>query len=270
MIMMEDIDMKKGVQMFTVRDYMNDVRQVKNTLKKIHEIGYDSIQAATPGFMSHTDFKKMMMDNQLETYSANADFEGMTAQPEALKDAIEQAHIYDVNYIAIGTLPEAMRESVEGYKAFCIQANKVASALKKEGLKLLYHPHALECYSFGGGLKGLDIILEDTDPEGFHFSLDTHWLASGGLDICEWIEKVQGRMELVHFKDYAIVGGAATVETVCRQFVEVGEGNLNWVKIIQVCKDTGVKALAVEQDICPGNAFDSLAKSFENLVKMGV
>jgi sugar phosphate isomerase/epimerase len=59
------------------------------------------------------------------------------------------------------------------------------------------------------------------------------------------------------------------VESVCRQFAEVGEGNLNWVKIIEACKQNGVNNLAVEQDICRGDPFDSLGISYRNLIRYG-
>ncbi len=262
--------MDKGVQMFTVRDYMSDIAQVEQTLKRIRAIGYDSIQAATPDFMTHRQFKDMMNENGLKTFSANASFEKMRDRDEELEKAIEQAKIYDVKYIAIDTLPMEMRETKEGYYLFSKQANTLISKLKKEGLRLLYHPHALEFYSFGGGLKGMDIIMGETNPEGFYFSLDTHWLTCGGVSINDWLRKAKGRMELVHFKDYAIVGGAQSVETVCKNFAEVGEGNLDWPSIISVCQEIGVQSIAVEQDICPGDPFVSLEISFKNMTKLGL
>lgn len=262
--------MKKGVQMFTVRDHMNDRQQVAETLRTIKEIGYDSIQAATPEFMSHREFKNCMEAAGLATYSANADFEAMRDLPEDFAAAVDQARIYGVQYIAVGTLPEELRETQDGYKRFAEQANQMGERLSKEGMRLLYHPHALEFYSFGGSLKGMDILMDETDAGSFHFSLDTHWLACGGVDVCDWLRKAAGRMELVHFKDYAIVSGAHTVETVCKGFAEVGQGNIDWPKVIRTCRDIGVKAVAVEQDLCPGSPFDSLRISFENMVKLGV
>lgn len=128
----------------------------------------------------------------------------------------------------------------------------------------------MEFFSLGGGLKGMDIMMAETDPENFHFSLDTHWLACGGVSVTDWIRKARGRMRLIHFKDYAIVGGAETVETVCKRFAEVGEGNLDWQAILEACRDIGVEAVAVEQDICPGDPFESLQISFDNMVRLGV
>ncbi len=62
-------------------------------------------------------------------------------------------------------------------------------------------------------------------------------------------------MSVVHFKDYKIVGGADPIEQVCKDFAEVGEGNLNWPAIIEACREVGVEAVIVEQDVCPRDPF---------------
>lgn len=262
--------MKRGVQLYTVRDFMNTPEQVQESLAKIKAMGYDSVQAWTPPFLNHRDFRRMIADSGLDTYCANADFAAMESDPQALPAAVEQAGIYGEPFLAIGTLPKELRESEEGYRDYARRVNVLCAKLKKEGIRLLYHPHALECFSLGGGRKGIDILLEETDPDGFWFTLDTHWLQSGGLNVCQWIEKVRGRMQMIHFKDYAIVGGAETIETVCKNFAEVGEGNLDWPAIIAACKQNGVLAAVVEQDTCAGDPFDSLQKSYRNMERLGV
>ena len=50
---------------------------------------------------------------------------------------------------------------------------------------------------------------------------------------------------------------------------EVGEGNLNWQRILPACKAAGVKHLLVEQDICYRDPFESLEISLKNLKEMG-
>lgn len=262
--------MKKGVQTYTVRNFMNSREEVEATLRKIKNIGYDSVQTWTPNFMTHKEFKELLDEIGLETCSSSGDYEKMLEDPVAIKEAIEEAKLFGVDYIAIGTLPKEMRESEDGYRQFTENVNKISAKLKKENMKLLYHPHALEFFSLGGGLKGMDIILNESDPEGLHFALDTHWLVAGGVSVTDWIYKSKGRMKIIHFKDYAIVGGAEKIESVCKQFAEVGEGNIDWQKVITACNDIGVEFAIVEQDICPGDPFDSLKISFDNMVKFGI
>ncbi|HZJ58299.1 MAG TPA: sugar phosphate isomerase/epimerase family protein [Clostridia bacterium] len=262
--------MKRGVQTYTVRDFMGSREEVESSLRKIKEIGYDSVQTWTPSFMSHAEHKALLDDIGLETCSSGGSYEQMLEDPAAIEEAVEQAKIYGVKYIGVGTLPRELRECESGYRQYAENINKIASQLKQENMKLLYHNHALEFFSLGGGLMGMDIILGDTDPDGLHFALDTHWLTAGGVNVVDWIYKVKGRMGIIHFKDYAIVGGAMKIEDVHKNFAEVGEGNIDWPNVVKACKDIGVEFAIVEQDICPGDPFDSLKISFDNMVKFGV
>ena len=52
-----------------------------------------------------------------------------------------------------------------------------------------------------------------------------------------------------------------------QQFAEVGYGNLNWDKIIEACRKTGIEIAAVEQDGFTDNPIESLCMSFDYLNK---
>ena len=262
--------MYKGVQLFTVRDHIGDLGQYTETLRKIKAIGYDSVQMGVPAFMAPEDAKALLDEIGLYSCTAYGDFEKMLADPEAIRSAAASAKLFGSDLVAIGTLPEEMRDSREGFERFAEAMNKVAKQLFDEGCKLVYHNHALEFYSMGGGKHGMDILLDETDPQCVYFSLDTHWLASGGVNPADWIYKVKGRMPMIHFKDYAIGEGALSVEGVSKLFAEVGEGNLDWPSIIKACHETGVKYAIVEQDTCKGDPFDSLKTSYQNMVKFNV
>ena len=47
--------------------------------------------------------------------------------------------------------------------------------------------------------------------------------------------------------------------------MEVGQGNLNWKGILEICKQADVKWYLVEQDVCQGNPLDSAKISYDNL-----
>jgi len=51
---------------------------------------------------------------------------------------------------------------------------------------------------------------------------------------------------------------------------EVGEGNLNWPRIVAACKKAGVEWYIVEQDTCERDPFESLAISLRNIKAMGI
>ena len=262
--------MKKGAQAFTVRDFLTDKEQVRDTFRKIAEIGYDSVQAWAPPFMSTQELQDILKENGLENCSGGGSFEKMKTDAAAIKEAIANARIIGTRYIGVGTIPEEYRYCKDGIKRYAKELNDIAAELKKEDCAVLYHHHALEFYSLGDGINGMDIMVDETDPENVLWTLDTHWMASAGVDLVYWINKLKGRVPIIHFKDYGIGNSVNLIEGVDKRYAEVGEGNINWPPVVEACRNTGIEFVIVEQDICPGDPFDSLRTSYKNLLKLNV
>jgi len=261
--------MKKGVQAFTVRDFLGNPAQCRESYKKIADMGYDSVQTWAAGGMTAQETQDLLTELGLVNCSGGGSFEEMLKGGAAITEAVKTAQIYNSRYIGIGTLPHEYRYTKDGFKRYAADLNKIAAELKKEDCALLYHHHALEFYSFGDE-NGMDIMVRETDPDGVYWTLDTHWLVSGGVDPVQWIKNLKGRVPIIHFKDYGIVEGAVKIEDVHKCFAEVGQGNINWPPIVETVRETGIEYVIVEQDTCKGNPFDSLKMSFDNLVKFGV
>ena len=263
--------MRKGVQTYTVRAFFSDREQCRETYGKIAAIGYDSVQAGAPRFMTVGETQAMFEECGLANCSGNADYEKLIKGGDAITEAVSQARMFKTPYVGIGTIPEKYRYNRDAMKQYAHSLNGIASELKKEGCFLLYHHHTLEFYSFGGGVNGMDILADETDPEGVLFTLDTHWLAASGTDSVYWIRKLKGRVPIIHFKDYGISSTSdAMIEGVHKTFAEVGEGNIIWPPIVDACRETGVEFVIVEQDTCKGDPFDSLAVSYQNLCKLNI
>ena len=156
-------------------------------------------------------------------------------------------------------MPQQFRSGREGFIAFAKEFNEISKRIFDQGLKFIYHDHKFEFEKFDG-VTGMDLLLDNTDPETFGFELDTYWIQAGGANPVEWIKKVEGRMEVVHFKDMAVKNDRQV-------YAEIGEGNLNWRAIIDACRETGVRWYAVEQDECLRDSFESLKMSFTYLEK---
>ena len=113
------------------------------------------------------------------------------------------------------------------------------------------------------GVLGMDILLNESDPEAFGFEIDTYWVQAGGANPVDWINKVGDRMQVIHYKDMAISKDVKQI------MAEVGEGNLNWPDIIDASIKNNIEWAAVEQDICQG-ILSSLEISFNNLQRLGL
>ena len=130
--------------------------------------------------------------------------------------------------------------------------------LPKHGMTLSYHNHALEFVRFGKSTV-LDFIYEATNPAHLKAELDTYWVQLGGGDPASWLEKLSGRAPLLHLKDYTIDAKHNPIYT------EIGQGNLDWKRVLTAAEKAGTEWLIVEQDTCPGDPFDSIKISYDYL-----
>ena len=252
---------KIAAQMFTVRDFCRTPEGIRESLQKIKEAGYDAVQVSGIGPIEHQALKDMVDEFGLSICATHISFDKLKEEPEAV---IEQHKLWDCRYVGVGAMPGKYMKNREGYVAFAKEASKYARILAENDLQFIYHNHSFEYMKFDG-VTGMEILLQESDPEVFQFEIDTYWVQHGGADPIEWINKVGGRMDVVHFKDMAIQNIERT-----QIMAEVGEGNLNWKGIIEACAKTKVKWAAVEQDISQRDPFESLAISRQNLKKMGL
>ncbi|WP_261381420.1 sugar phosphate isomerase/epimerase family protein [Paenibacillus cremeus] len=252
---------KLAAQLYTLREFLKTPEDIASTLKKVKEIGYNAVQVSGVGPIDSRELKELTSGLGLNICATHVGYAELT---EKMEEVIEKHQIWGCQYVGLGGLPNEYRTSAEGYLKFASIANEIGRKLKAAGLTFIYHNHDFEFAKFGGR-TGMDILFEETDPQAVDFELDVHWVQAGGADPVEWIKKVNGRMKVVHLKDYIVTPERE------RRFAEVGEGNMNFAAILQACREIGVEWGPVEQDQCYGrDPFESLAISFNNLRRMGV
>ena len=141
-------------------------------------------------------------------------------------------------------------------REFARQLNTAGKQLYEAGKILTYHNHHIEFRKVDGRLI-LDVLFNETDPRYLQGEIDTHWVQYGGGDPVAWCAKLKGRLPLLHMKDFAITPDNKIA------FAEIGQGNLDWPRIVAAAEASGCEWFIVEQDVCPGDPFDSLRQSFE-------
>jgi sugar phosphate isomerase/epimerase len=188
-------------------------------------------------------------------------------------ELVQKAKELDCDYVRIGALPSEYVGKKASYLDFAKQINDYGQRLGDKGIKLFYHNHEFEFEKIDGQFA-LDLLVENTNPKHVGFELDVHWIQRGGQNPTKWIEKLEGRAEIVHLKDYRVVTNKAqNIEGVrphVIEFAEIGEGSLDFIDIIEACKATGVRYMPIEQDqTYDRTSYEALQISMNNLKKMG-
>lgn len=244
-----------AAQLYTVREFTKTAEDLRDTLRKVREIGYESVQVSAIGPIEPERVKQYADEAGLSICATHTPYDRLKND---LDRVIAEHRLWNCRYVGLGSMPAGFRSSAAGYASFAREAGEIAAKLSESGLQFVYHNHKFEFERFDGRRTGMDILLEETVAGQFGFELDLFWVHAGGADAVDWVRKVKGRMAVVHLKDMAIVGDAQAT-------AEIGEGNMNYGALIEACRGIGVEWYVVEQDHCRRDPFESLAISYRNL-----
>jgi sugar phosphate isomerase/epimerase len=248
-----------AVQLYTLRDFTTTPAGFASTLSRVGEIGYRAVELAGTAGMSPAEAAAMVRDHGMEICASHEPPEMILRDPQQVVERLGEAGITRAVY----AYPQGVDFSDDAQVDRLIDGLEAAGAvLRRGGLTLAYHNHALE-YFRRGGRTVLEEIFARTLPDHLQAELDVHWVQAGGGDPVQACRARAGRLPLLHVKDYAVT---ATGE---RRFAEVGHGNLDIPAILGAADAAGCQWFIVEQDICTGDPFECLRRSLVYLRTLG-
>lgn len=255
-----------SLQMYTLRDFTESEAGLHSSLEKLSKLGFCNIQYSVPRFMTASALKEL-----LELYGMSMDSVSCPASEikEKLSQIAGQCELFNTRYICVDSIPGNMT-TPEGFAEYAHMLNNLGKLLAPHHIKLLYHFHSFEFISYGSE-NGMDIFLRETDPECVLIMPDTYWITAAGISPADFISRYRSRIRYVHVKDYAIVQHGENADNSIVRFAEVGQGNLDWQKIIAVCEDFRCDSYIIEQDNCYGrDPFECATLSMANLRRLGI
>lgn len=245
-----------ALQLYTMREHLKTEDDVRSTLKRVAAIGYRAVQiSGLSAPISEAEIVAICDGEGLTICSTHEPSAKILDEPEAVCERLKKLGCNHTAY----PWPHLPLDSADDAKAMAAALAKAGEVFAANDLILSYHNHAIEFRKFGGETV-LDIIYANTTAAQLEAELDLYWVQQGGGNPASWIRKLAGRQSVVHMKDYGVPAGQNQ-----GAFCEVGNGNLEWDTLIPLLDETGTKWFAVEQDQCPGDAFESIAISFEYL-----
>ena len=253
---MPEADMKLGAQLYTVREFMKTQDGFRDTVKRIAEIGYKYAQVSGAADAPSSLIKEMKDETGIEVVLTHSPADRILHDT----DKLIEVHIsFGAKAIGIGSIGGYSHDR-DGYLRFCSDFETAARKIKNAGLVFCYHNHRFEFEKYGDK-TGLEIILDNTDPSAFKLTFDTYWAVAGGVDPCKFIHDHGDRIFCTHLKDMTVKDDKQTM-------IEVGDGNMNFPAILDICRKNCIEYHFVEQDIVVMNAFDSMKRSYDNLTEM--
>lgn len=243
-----------GAQFYTLRNFCKTLDDFSETLKKVADIGYTSVQISGTCAYEPEWLRDQLKANGLKCAVTHIPGDKLKADP------VKVAHdhdIFDCEYVGLGCYNFAAEDATT--EKFTEEYLPVAKAIHSAGKYFMYHNHDAE-FKWENGKTILANLAEKFSPELMGFTLDTFWVQAGGGDPAAWIEYLSGRVPCIHLKDYSYG----------RKMAVIGEGNINFDRVFKSAEKAGTKYMLVEQDECYGeDPFDCLARSYKYLSSLG-
>jgi sugar phosphate isomerase/epimerase len=257
-----------GLQLYTIRDAM--ASDVQGSLKRVSDAGYRYIELA--GYSNGlfygsepSEFKKIVNDLGMEILSSHTEVEatGITLD-NAKKMADDHAKI-GVKYCIQPWVDEKAR-NLSSYQKMVDDWNKVGEIMKENNIQFGYHNHNFEFATVEGKIPYFDILLAGLDKDLVTMELDIFWTTKAGQDPVEIINKYPGWFQLFHMKDMFTNEEPFFTTDGVSDFAPVGEGVIDFKRILEAGDTAGMKYMIVEQDSTKdGKPFDAIQLSINNL-----
>jgi sugar phosphate isomerase/epimerase len=251
---------KVGIQLYSLRDELP--KDVKGVIKKVAQAGYKEVE--TYGYslenkfwgLDPKAFSALLKSNGLTAPSGHFGMDKFLTDgnPEELKTYIEASNIIGGKFITIPYLGDALRADLDGFKRVADRMNQAAELCKPAGLKLSYHNHDFEFKAYGD-TNGYEVMLKETHPDLVKFEMDIYWVVRSGIDPIKLIETYPGRFSMWHIKDMD--------KSDMKLNTEVGNGSIDFKKIYEHAKLSGLEHSFMEQENFAIDPFVSIERSFD-------
>jgi sugar phosphate isomerase/epimerase len=222
-----------GAELYTVRREM--AQDFEGTLRRIAALGYTQVEFV--GLFDHDSkaVRALLEELGLKAAGNQVDWKRLRDDPKGL---IAETTALGSPYMVFAWMPPEERATIIQWQGWIAHLNKVAKLARVNGLHFAYHNHDFEFRPIDG-VRPIDLLVAGLDPKTVDFEVDLCWMTLGGGDPLDFFSRFPGRFPLAHVKDMSRTGTA---------MVDVGDGRIDFRRILAKARQAGLKYLIVEDD----------------------
>lgn len=233
-----------GLQMYSVRDdYPKDP---KGVLKQVADMGYTQVE----GFERDKGLFWGMTNTEFKSYTDSIGITMISSHCDTTKDfekKTEQASAIGMKYLIFPW--EGPGKTIDDYKKYADDFNKKGEICKKNGIRFAFHNHNFSFTPINGQFPQ-DVLMTNSDPSLVDFEMDIYWVVAAGQDPETWLKKYPNRFTACHAKDRSKNPGKDEGKNSCN----LGEGSIDFTRILKTAKKNGAKYYIVEQEAYPNGS----------------
>jgi len=257
-----------GLQLYSIRDAI--AADMPGSLKKVAELGYKYVELASYADgkfygLDPIEFRNIVDDLGMEILSSHTNVESAGVSLDRAK-AMADAHAELGIKYCVQPWVEEKNRNIEAYKKMVGELNEVGLIMKDMGIQMGYHNHNFEFDTIDGIVPYYDLFMPEMDADLITMEIDLYWVTKAGQDPVEMFNKYPGRFQLFHLKDMYTSPDAPYFDVVKDDIAPVGEGVVDFKRILAAKEMAGMKYFFVEDDNQGnGKAIEGIASSIGNL-----
>ena len=233
-----------GLEIYSLRREMS--KDLPGTLALIRKMGITEVEV--PGYYGLTaeEFGRALAKAGLRPTALVGQYDRLAKDLAGLQ---REAKTLGVEWVIFPWIPHDAALKPDDVRRASREMNSWAKDLAAAGLKFAYHPHGYEFQPTAQGTL-FDLLMAETDPARVFYQMDTFWIAEGGQDCVQLLQRYSSRFRLMHLKDLrkgATTGGSSG-QAPDADSVAVGAGCLDWPAILQAARRAGVESYYIEDE----------------------
>jgi sugar phosphate isomerase/epimerase len=232
-----------GLMLYTLRE--DCARDFEGTLRAVASLGYEGVEFFDLYGHDAATVRGWLDELRLVACGRHAGLDALETRLPGL--AAECATLGTDRLVLSWIEPPSSSDEA---KEIAARLGGFARESARLGLRFGFHNHDGEVRPLEDGDSFLEELLAGDD---LFLELDLGWAWVAGMDPVALLRRASGRCPLVHVKDFASAEG--------REFRPVGEGAIDYVRILPAAVDAGVEWLLVEQDETDGPALEAVERS---------
>lgn len=247
----EDRRIPIGLQLFSVRNRCKE--DLPGTLARVKEIGFECVELAGDYGHSAAEFRSLLDGQGLVCCGAHVSLAQL--QGPKYQATVDFLHGVGAKKAVVPGLPATFTKDLTGWRGAATLFVQLSGQLRKEGLELGYHNHAIEFKALEGE-RPLDVFLRSAP--GVFFELDLGGAGYGGANPVEVLETYRRRTRMIHAKDY----------TSTKPDLMIGTGSMDWAALARDAQSAAVDWYVIEHDSKSGPDLSDIAESYERFTRV--
>ncbi|MBR2877443.1 MAG: sugar phosphate isomerase/epimerase [Clostridia bacterium] len=234
--------MKFAVQLYSVRDHIENGNDLLEILGKVKEIGFDGVEFAGYQDLSAEVLKKRCDELGLTVVGSHMGLEDFMG--EKLNETLSYHKTLGTKYVGVGGAPHSTYEEAKNTADVLGAANTEA---EKIGMNTYYHNHTEEFADLKDGKNAMDIIGEQCKLE-----IDTYWSFCAGVKNSDYLPKMKDKVALIHIKDGKN-----------HKPMALGEGENDLADVVKGVKEIGLEWVILENDDPVPTGLEDITRSYK-------